>query len=355
MTKARIIPMVITLLAVLACTGKADDLTVVDPATELLKKGDIGAAEAEYTKIEKDSPQSTYAAEGAAYTKLLKGDFAGADAELQTAEKRLSENGKGTPDPKRLGEIKLRRALVALAEGNLDNVKQFGKDSGLPAGQLLAAEVHLADIEGEDALKLLKLASSDGGMVGETAKKYVELLESDDQTNRVIAENSALWALGQRDVAVEAAEDIIKGLPDDREDKNELLLLWAGRAVTSGRPGSAAGMLDAMSAPPPDQAWRVQATRAMIAIAQGENEDGLATFTALATALAAGPDSGVPADGLYDALATAAALTKDPEVAKQLAGSVESVAAARGLYEAGATDAAKEVVPSGSYSKFLGN
>ena len=71
--------------------------------------------------------------------------------------------------------------------------------------------------------------------------------------------------------------------------------MWAGRAVTSGKPGEASAMLDAMEAPPSGQAWRVQAVRAMIAIADGDPATGVKLFTVLASA-------GAPADGLSDAL-----------------------------------------------------
>jgi hypothetical protein len=86
----------------------------------------------------------------------------------------------------------------------------------------------------------------------------------------------------------------------------------------------------------------------MIAIADGEPQRGVEIFTALAS-------MGPPADGLSDALATAAALTDDREIAKQLAGSVESAAGARGLFEAGAVRAAATKAPAGPYKTFLEN
>ena len=131
-------------------------------------------------------------------------------------------------------------------------------------------------------------------------------------------------------------------------DKSELLLLWAGRAVTHGRPDLAQGMLDAIVVPPPDQGWRVEATKALIAIADGRDEEGIAAFQALA-------DAGAPGDGLQDALATAAGLTKNTETAGKLAGQLKSVAAARGLLEAGSSDGAREAVPPGDFAKYLEN
>jgi hypothetical protein len=344
MTKARIVPAAITVFFVLACGGTADTKAITKEADDLLMKNDLPGAAKKYNDILTANPTSVFAGEGVAYSLYLQGDYDGADAKLADAEKNAATAGDSMKSE--VPNIKLRRALVALRANKLDNVKKFGEDSGLPAGQVLAAEVHLADAESDEAIKLLKSASSDDGPVGETAKQYVTMLESDDPMNQGLAEATALWSLGSRDTAVEAAEELVKALPEEREDKNELLLVWASRAVTSGRPAIADGMLEAMSAPPADQAWRVQATKGMIAIANGENDEGIAIFTSLASA-------GAPGDGLSDALATAAALTKDPEIAKQLAGSVESAAAARGLTEAGATDAAKEVVPSGPYKSFL--
>ncbi len=126
------------------------------------------------------------------------------------------------------------------------------------------------------------------------------------------------------------------------------MLLWAGRAATSGRPTIGSGLLDAIDVPPDGQIWRVQATRAILAIAEGEDEAGLEIFVSLAQA-------GAPADGLGDALATAASVAKSRATAKVLASKVETVAAARGLEAAQATAAAKAVAPGSLYRDFLEN
>lgn len=348
----RVVPAAAAVFFSLACgplqglLGPTDSVDVTKDADALAMKGDLPGAAGKYAEIAKANPASVYALEGDAYAKMMAGDFDGADAVLADAEKKASEGGDAYQDE--VKKIKVRRALVALRAGKLDNVKKFGKESEEPVGQVLAAEVHLADAEGDDALKLFKAASTAPGVVGETAKTYVSMLESDDQYSQGLAEATALWALGQRDVAVEAAEELVKALPEEREDKNQLLLVWAGRAATSGRPAIATNMLDAMSAPPPDNAWRVEATKGIIAIAEGRNDDGIGIFSALASA-------GAPADGLSDALATACGMTKDAEVAKTLAGSVESVAAARCLAAVDSTDVAKAVVPDGPYKTFLEN
>jgi hypothetical protein len=267
---------------------------------------------------------------------MLSGDLAGADATLAAAEANAGES---------VGEIKLRRAIVALRDENVDQVKVHGLASDLPMGKLLAAEVHLIDLESDEAERLLKELSGAGGEVGRTAEQYLALIEGDGVQN-ALAEASALWSLGSRADACNAASELLGSLETD--DRDELLLMWAGRAVTSGKAGEASAMLDAMEAPPPGQAWRVQAVRAMIAIADGDPATGVKLFTMLASA-------GPPADGLSDALATAAALTDDREVAKQLAGSVESAAGARGLLEAGAVRAAMNQAPGGPFKTYLEN
>lgn len=349
MTTYRFLPLALLLVGLAGCDQikgllGGDDAKVTEAADAKLKQNDLPGAVDEYAKIAAANPDSLNAAQGLAYASLLKGDYAAADKALATAESKV---GDGPDKDKQLGEIKVRRAIVALRKGDLDAVKQHGEASKMPVGLVLAAEVHLADAESDQAKALLKQAAADPGVVGKTAKTYVDMLESGDPMQQGLAEATALWSLGQRDVAVEAAEELVKALPEDRADKNELLLVWAGRAVTAGRPAIAEGMLDAMGPPPEGQAWRVQATRGMIRIANGENEEGIAIFAALA-------EGGAPADGLSDALATAAALAKDQETAAKLAGSVESVAAARGLYQAGAVGAAKQVAPAGSgFTKFL--
>lgn len=341
--------LVATIGLALACGPfgkKADSQELARPAQDKLSAQDLPGARAECTRLLTENPESVYVAQFCAYPLLLEGKLDEADALLAKAE----AFPKAVEEPALVKEIKLRRALVALRGGEkqFDNVKKHGQASELPAGLVLAAEVLLADAESDEALKLFKTAASDSGVAGQTAQKYIEMLEAQDQVSPTLAEATALWALGQRTVAVESAEDLVKGLPEERADKNEQLLLWAGRAVTAGKPVVASGLLDAMGPPPEGQAWRVEATKAMIAIAEGDTATGIAIFTALS-----GQPEGVPADGLADALATAAALTKDPAIATQLAGAVKSSAAARGLYEAGAADAALAAAPEGGFKAFL--
>ena len=317
--------------------GGADGEELIQPAQAKLTAGDLPGAFNEYDALGKSNGDSVHVAVGRAYSQMLAGDYPSADATLSAAEANAGEY---------VGEIKLRRALLALRANNVDQAGAHGAASGLPTGKLMAAEVHLVNLESDEATRLFKELSSAGGEVGSTAQSYISLLESGDVVQIALAEAYALWSLGDREAACNAASELLTSLETD--DRDEKLLLWAGRAVTSGLPGDASSMLDSMEAPPPGQVWRVQAVKAMIAIADGEPQRGVQIFTALAS-------MSPPADGLSDALATAAALTDDREIAKQLAGSVESAAGARGLYEAGAVRAAMNQAPSGPFKTFLEN
>lgn len=343
MDKSRIVPLALVLASMLACFGGGEVST--EPAEALLKSGDLPGGAGAYETLAKDHPDSVGVAIGKAYMEYLAGDFDAADKTLAGAEAAAGE---------KLGEIKLRRAMVALAAGNLDDVRKHGKDSAMPAGLVMAAEVHLADAEAEDAIELLKTARSDSGAVGETASWYLEKIESGDALQAGLAEAAALWAVGQRPTACEVAEDIVKGLPEGPE-KSTQLLAWAGRAVSSGRAGIASSLLDELdvAGAPEGQEWRVQATRGIVLIADGQNEEGLEKFAQLQAAVDAGY---APWEGVADARATAAAITSDKEVAKTLLAGVETAPAARALFQAGAPAAAREAAPSGTpLANFLEN
>jgi tetratricopeptide (TPR) repeat protein len=319
--------------------GASDGPELVAAANSTLQSGDLPAAAAEYEQLAADNPDSVFVAIGRSYFQLLEGDYEGADATLAHAEANAGE---------KLGEVKLRRALVALRAGDLDQVKTHGTDSGLPAGKLLAAEVHLVDLESTEAVALLKeISGSDP--VGATASTYVQMLDSGDQIQAGLAEATALWGLGDRGAACEAAEELVKAL--DTDDKNEQLMLWAGRAVTSNKLEVTSSLLDELESnfPPPELQWRILATRAMLDIAQGQPDKGMKTLQ-----LAAQLD-GAPADGLMDAFATAAALAQEKEVALKIAGNVESAAGARGLMEAGAVGKARAKAPEGFLKTYLEN
>jgi thioredoxin-like negative regulator of GroEL len=323
----------------LACSGLfgADDATLVAPADALLQKGDLPGASAAYKKLYGEHPDSVGAAVGYAYTQLVAGDIVGADTTLAKIEPNAGD---------KVGEIRFRRALVALQAQDFDRVRLLGLASGLPEGKLFAAEVHIIDLHPDDAIKLLTELSNEPGVVGETARTYLGLLQSPDQHKASLAEASALWALGDHQTACDSVQKSLEALAEDDPDKQTLLLLWAGRAVVSGKVEVAKNLVEGLF-PPKDQTWRYQSIRAMIAIADGHPEDGLKTFEALRQ------DPEVPKPGLEDALATACGLTHDPEVAKKLVDGVESPAAARCLLEAGAP--ASDRVSEGPLHTFLEN
>jgi hypothetical protein len=290
-------------------------------AQAILADGDLPAAAARIDEL----AAGGRAVEDAAYMAYLEGDYARADALLAS----LPE----TP------ELQLRRAIVALERRDLDAVKRFGEASGLGPGLILAAEVHLADAEPDEARALLGKVEGEPGTVGDTAASYLALLRSPDPYENGVAEATALWSLGERKVAVEAAAELLQARPESTS-RDVDLLVWAGRAATSGAPDLAEELLDAMSFPPEGQAWRVVATRALIEAARGQTDESLRTFETLEVA-------GAPRDGIADARATAAALAKDPESAVRLVGGQRSVTAARALEQAGATYA--DVAPDDSF------
>ena len=316
--------------------GGADEACA--QAEGMLASGDLPGAADAWAAAAADDPTAVCAATGHAFGLLLQGDTAGAEAALAAAQ-----DGAGDAGPM----IHLRRALVALEAGNLDAVRQHGEASGLPQGQLLAAEVALADGEREEALSLLTGAQGGGGDVAATAKAYTALINDADPLVAGLSEAQALWALGERVVAVQSVEALVKNLSDDRGDREQQLLVWAGRAASVGETDVASSLLDAIIFAPEGQQWRRIATRAIIACADGRGETCLTQFQAL--------EGNAPSDGLADARATAAVLIAgtDDAVARQLASPYISNAAARALVETGDLDAARESAPGGVLSDYL--
>jgi hypothetical protein len=334
--------------------GGGDSPELTKSADDKLKGGDLPGALDEYDKIQKDNPDSVFAAEGAAYAHLLTGDYDGADKLLADAEPKAKDQAAKD-------DIQMRRALVALAgvpkdDKYIDLVSKFGKGSHKPAGKLLAGEVELLSLNPADATALFKDASSESGAVGDTAKKYLELMENENDKVQVLADGNAVWALGKRADAIDRVGDALKDLPEDYPDRAQIVLMWAGRAATCGKPDVAEGLIDSMGAPPDGQAWRMNAVLAISEIASGNNEAGLNTFNVL-------KEGGAPTDGMLDALATAASVCKDADTVKKLVGAEDSIAksigggesaaVARGLAEAGLNDDAKGVAPEGALKKYL--
>ncbi len=337
---------IVSLVALAASMSACDFLPfgapgpeVVESANDALKAGDLPGAGTQYASLASEHADSVHVAIGQAYMQMIQGDTDAADATLAAVEEAAGEQ---------VSEIKLRRAIVAMRAKDLDAVKLHGAGSGLPEGQLLAAEVHLVDLEADEAAQILRDISSAGGAVGQTATTYLEMLDSEDQIQAGLAEATALWALGERESACEAAEELVKALPEDDGTKPTQVLVWSSRAVTSGQAGVAASLLDDLDFPPEGQAWRVQATRAIIAVAEGDADEGIRILNALA-------EGGAPADGLADARATACALATDKAKARELVAGLESAAVARCLMQVGADRVAPTQAPEGALKSFLEN
>jgi hypothetical protein len=318
--------------------------TSADPVAEadsLLATGDVPGAIAGYEAALASDPTNVEAAVGVAYGAYLADDLGRADEVLASAEANAGE---------RLGEIKLRRALVALASGD-DSLRDHAEASGLPAGTLLVAELALADGEQEEAVELLTPLRDAAGPVGDAADGYLTLLEDPDPSVAGLAENYALWALGERSVAVRSVEEVVKAMPEDSDRKATELLIWAGRAVSEGETQVASNLLEAISFPPPGQAWRVMATRAIITCADVVTEDStpedcLAGFAEL--------EGKAPADGLLHARATAAMLSGDGNLTAQLLPEHPNAASAMAALNSGDAELARQLAPSGLLAEHIG-
>lgn len=346
MSRIRSASLLLALTALVGCDqimslipGSSDPQAVVAPARQLLDAGELPDALAKYTEVAQANPNVIEAQTGLAYAQLLAGNFDQADS---TLERALSIDGL-TDDQKR--EISLRRAIIALRKGDLDSTRRHGEASGLPAGQVLAAEVYLADAEASSAMPLFEQAAQSGsGQVAAAARQYVEFLNDPERAQ--LAEATALWALGQHVEACETAEDLLRYLSPSAPDRDKLLLIWAGRAVAAGKPGVAEGLLDEMAGAPDGQVWRVQATRALVKVANGDHDEARSIFENLRAA-------GAPEDGMRDALATAAAISNDRAFAREITQGMQSDSIARGLHQAGASAAAKQGGATGTFARFL--
>ncbi len=307
-------------------------------AKESLRSSDLPASVTAFEAAYADNPDSLDAAVGASYAAFLQGQYDKAEQVL-AASMDL--------DPTRQGELLLRRALVALARGDLDLVRAHGEASGLPAGKLLAAEVALADGERDAATSLLQAARGGDATVSSTAAAYIDLLEDADPRVQGLSEAQALWALGERRVAVRSVEELVKSLPEDRDDKAELLLVWAGRAAAAGESLVASNLVESIDFPPAGQQWRVIATRAIVACSEGDGDRCRTLLTSI--------EKGAPPDGLRDARATAAILLAphDAAAAADLVGDEPSAAVARALLAAGQGADAAAMAGSGPFAQFL--
>jgi tetratricopeptide (TPR) repeat protein len=314
-----------------------------------LDQGDLPGAGTAFASLYAQYPAVEEVAVGHAYMQLLQGQHAGADETLAALET--------VPDVD-VGAVKLRRALVAADRGSdgIDAAKTFGAASGRDEGLLIAAEGHLVDGEEEEAYAILRDLSKKSGPTGEAAAKYMECIDSDAKQLYDYAEIAAYWSFKMYDDAVGTAEELFEKFgPEEYEGYDEAALLWASRAASIGQADNASGLLDYIETIPPGQGWRVNATRAHIAVIEGDVDTAVDIFDKLEAA-------GAPWDGLTDARAVACSLAMDSsrtnpdrEQAKRLIGDAESAAAARCLMEARAPQAAMTAAPEGPLRNYLEN
>ena len=121
--------------------GGSPDEAILE-ARSHIDQGDLEGAASAFATLREQYPDSVDVAVGHSFMQVLAGDLAGADATLAAVE--------ATASAEELQRVKLRRSLVALREQELDRIKMHGIASGLPEGKLLAAEVHLVDLEREE-------------------------------------------------------------------------------------------------------------------------------------------------------------------------------------------------------------
>ena len=121
------------LFALSGCSKAEEAKKAVDAAEAKLKSGDLPGACTDYDAAAVAYPDTLDAITGSAFCALAAGNADQADKILAAAEPKAKEA---------LPQIKLRRALVALHAGKLEEVKTYGEASGLPMGKLLSAEVN---------------------------------------------------------------------------------------------------------------------------------------------------------------------------------------------------------------------
>jgi tetratricopeptide (TPR) repeat protein len=307
----------------------------VAAADAALQAGDLPEAANRYEAALVENPTNMAAATGAAAMALMRGDTARAESILEAIQPFAEGNE---------AEVFLRRAIVAQRAGDFDKVWQFGKASQLPAGLLLAGEAMLAEGERANARELL---ASVTGNLETTAQAYITLIDNPDPIIAGLSEAQALWSLGARSVAVRSVGDLLPRYPEDRPDRDRLLLTWASRAASVGESTIGMALLDSMKGLPQGQRWRKRATRAIVHCSAGRAVKCVKILESL--------EGTIRADALADARVTAAMVIaeKDPKTARALAGRYRSNAAARALYAAGYRKAAEAAALDGSYRNFL--
>jgi len=326
------------MLTLLACGGEeAAPPPDASAAAAALAQGDISGAMTLYGELAAFEPGNLEAAIALSYGALLSGDLASADSILSAAE--------GAAGPA-LGEILVRRAMVAVERGDMEAVIQLGRSSGLPAGKLLSGEALLTDSEWGDAEEVFREVSESGGDFGAIADKYLALLGGDGELGE-LAEVTASWSMGNHQWVMETIVDVTSRLPSGWSEDDQEMLLWAGRAVGSGHPGVAASLLDSVRSLPQGQVWRRLATAALIHCARGESGECTSKLDAL--------EGEAPPYGLMHARATGAALLgqADSVGAVALLGDSMSNASGSAAYAAGDMSSALRLSPQGLFNDYL--
>ena len=167
MTEMRLLTVALSLAALVACVGSSDTQELTQDADKLIRDNNLPAAHSQYEAVAAANPESVFAATGLAHSQMLSGDYDAAQNTLAQAQAAADKAGTGQ-------QLRLRRAIVALSAGDLSAVSQYGAESQLPEGMVMAAEVHLADVEPDEAIGLLRQVSGGQGPAANTAKAYLE-------------------------------------------------------------------------------------------------------------------------------------------------------------------------------------
>ena len=324
------------------CGGGEESVVPPPPqvdANALLVAGELDAAFSAWQTNHASNPQDVPSAVGASYAALVRGDHAEADRILASVEAVAGSE---------IGPIRARRAIIALEAGNRDQVLEFGKSSGTPEGQILAAEAALCQSDWDDAKVLLEPIAGVAGPVGESATIYLDRLNQEDLIWGDLAEAEACWGMGMYGSAVEAAVAVFSELPSTWERLGEEALVWATRALRERNAEAASTLVAHGKQVDPLNAWRVAATEALIHCAQGDAEACSRGFSRM--------DSGAPPRGVSDAKALGAFLLGNDgrEAALALIGDDQTSAAAYAAYTLGESGAAARLAPDSFLQSVFG-
>lgn len=325
----------IVITGLFACTG-TDYTTQLKEAQTMLENGQINSANSAYLTILKEDPKQVDAATGAAYVSLLKGDYVKAEELLAGAMENAGEKS---------GDVSLRRAFVAVEQKEYSTAQQHALTSKLDLGKILAAEIYLIDGETEEAVKLLEEVSTQPSK--KLAKKYLNLLESDNSWLPSYAEAQASWALKDYELAVRSVGSMLGKLEGVIPNFEEEVLIWASRAAVVGQPEISLSLLELnLDGLSEEQKWRITATKAMASFVEGDIVKGNELLSSLTDA---------PAMGIRHMKITTAAVIaeKDEQTAKELLKGLEGTAAAQVYHHIGSNKKATNLVESGMFQKYL--